>query len=102
MLFITKEEQIQIGTTLQILYFYASWMPFHRKYLTMIEKIEDTYKDISFCAIDVDQFRSQCKRFAITSIPAVLIIQGGRETQRILGAPITSVFKRAFADICID
>jgi thioredoxin-like negative regulator of GroEL len=100
MIFITREEELQIDLPQQSLYFYASWMPFHKKFLTMISKIEEKYKDIPFYAIDVDQFSSQCKRFSVDSIPTVLILKGGKEIKRISGLVLTSAFKSAYADIC--
>src|SRR5271154_3151802 len=101
MIFITQEEELKIERPeIQVLYFYASWMPYHNKFLTMIGKMEDKYKDIIFSAIDVDQFSNQCKRFLVTSIPTVLILKEGKEVKRITGLVLTSAFKSAFADIC--
>lgn len=100
MLFITREEELQMDKPLQALYFYSSWMPFHSKFLTMITKIEDKHKDISFSAIDVDAFKNQCKRFSIDSIPTVVILKDGKEIKRITGLVLTSAFRSAFADIC--
>jgi thioredoxin-like negative regulator of GroEL len=77
-------------------------MPFHKKFLTMISKMEEKYKDMPFYAIDVDQFSSQCKRFSVDSIPTVLILKGGKEVKRISGLTLTSAFKSAYADICIS
>ena len=100
MLFITREEELQIDLPLQALYFYAPWMPFHSKFMTMISKIEEKHKDINFFAVDVDEFTNQCKRFSIDSIPTVLIIKEGKEVKRISGLVLTSAFKSAFVDIC--
>lgn len=100
MMFITQEEELQIDLPLQALYFYASWMPFHNKFMTMISKIEEKHKDINFFAIDVDEFTNQCKRFTIDSIPTVLVLKEGKEVKRINGLVLTSAFKSAFADIC--
>lgn len=100
MLFITREEDLITNLPLEAIYFYASWMPYHHKFLTMIDKIKDKYKDIKFFAIDVDQFNNQCKRFSISSIPTVLILKDGKEIKRINGLVLTSAFKSAFADIC--
>jgi thioredoxin 1 len=99
MLFITREEDLQIDLPLQSLYFYAPWMPYHKKLLTMIEKIEEKHK-MPFYAVDVDQFRNQCKRFSIDSVPTVLILKDGQEVKRINGLVLTSVFRSAYADIC--
>ncbi len=100
MQFITQEEELQIDLPLQALYFYASWMPYHNKFLTMISKIEEKHKDISFFAIDVEAFPNQCKRFAVDSVPEVLVLKGGKEVKRISGLVLTSAFRSTFADIC--
>ena len=101
MFFITKEEEIDINLPLQALYFYASWMPYHNKFITMISKIEEKYKNVQFFAIDVDYFKSQCKRFSVNSVPTVVILKDGKEIKRINGLVLTSAFRSAFADICI-
>lgn len=93
-----QEQDLKISS-LQALYFYASWMPFHKKMLTMIDKIEDKY-NISFTAIDVDAYKGLCKRFSVESIPTVLILKDGKEIKKITGIVLTSAFKSAFADIC--
>lgn len=100
MQFITQEEELQIDLPLQALYFYASWMPYHNKFITMISKIEEKHKDISFFAVDVEAFPNQCKRFAVDSVPEVLVLKGGKEVKRISGLVLTSAFRSAFADIC--
>lgn len=100
MQFITQEEELQIDLPLQALYFYASWMPYHNKFITMISKIEEKHKDISFFAIDVDAFPNQCKRFSVDSIPEVLVLKEGKEIKRISGLVLTSAFRSTFADIC--
>ncbi len=53
-----------------------------------------------FYAIDVDQFRSQCKRFDVDKIPSIVILKEGQEVKRITGLVLTSAFKSAYADIC--
>lgn len=99
MIFLTQESDLQIKTKIVSLYFYASWMPHHKKMITMIQKIEVKYKDITFFAIDVDYFKGLCKRFNVTSIPEVLILVDGKEIKRINGLVLTSAFKSAFGDI---
>jgi thiol-disulfide isomerase/thioredoxin len=98
MIFITKEEDININLKLQSLYFYASWMPLHKKLLTMISSIEENY-GMAFYAIDVDYFENQCKRFSITSIPTILVLAQGSEIKRINGFVSTPVLTGIFVDI---
>jgi thioredoxin-like negative regulator of GroEL len=66
----------------------------------MISKIEEKHKDISFFAVDVDAFPNQCKRFAVNSVPEVLVLKDGKEVKRISGLVLTSAFRSTFADIC--
>lgn len=100
MKFLTQEEDFKIVPKIQSLYFYASWIPFHKRMLVMIGKMEDKYKNIEFTAIDTDHFKGLCKRFNIESIPTVLILKDGQELKRITGLVMTSAFRSAFADIC--
>ena len=99
MLFLTQESDL-ILNKIQALYFYASWMPFHKKMALMINKIEEKYKNITFLAIDVDHFASSCKRFNIESIPTVIVLVDGQEVKRVNGLVMTSAFKSIFTDIC--
>lgn len=98
MLFITKEDDIELND-LSALYFYASWMPYHKKVLSMIDKIEEKYKNIKFQAIDVDFFKNQCLRFNIKSIPSIVIFNNDKEIKRINGIVLTSAFKSVFNEI---
>lgn len=99
MIFLNQEKDLILSKS-QSLYFYASWMSYHKKMLFMIDKMEQKYKNVEFFAIDVDFFKNLCKRFEITSIPTVIIINNGEELKRINGLVLTSAFKSAFADIC--
>ena len=98
--FITQESELQINSGIQAIYFYANWLPFHKKMLNMISKIEDKYSNILFMAIDTDHFKNMCKRFNIESIPAIIIFKDGKEIKRINGLLMTSAFRAIFADIC--
>ena len=99
MFFFTQESDLQIKSKIISLYFYAPWMPYHKKMVDMINKMEEKYKDIVFYAIDIDYFKGLCKRFNVTSIPEVIILVDGKEVKRINGVVLTSAFRSAFGDI---
>jgi thioredoxin-like negative regulator of GroEL len=99
MLFITQEQDIKYNTKVVALYFYASWMPYHKKMLTMIGKIEEKYKGILFLAIDIEHFKGLCKRFNVTSIPEIIVLVNEKEEKRVNGLILTSALKSVFADI---
>ena len=98
--FISEEKDLQFVEGLQALYFYTSWMPYHKKMLVMIDKMEEKFKDIPFTAVNADDFKSQCKRFDIESVPTIVVLKGGKEIKRINGLVLTSAFRSALADIC--
>lgn len=100
MIFISKEEEIQLNDQVLSLYFYAHWMPYHKKMLSMIGKMEEKHKNITFIAIDVDYFKQLCKRFNVISIPEILVLDNGKEIKRVNGLVLTSALKSVFADIC--
>ena len=99
MIFITEESDLQPTDKIIAYYFYASWMPFHKKMMEMISKIENKYKNIIFYAIDTDHFKSLCIRFDIKEIPTVVIKSNESELNRIVGLVLTSAFKKVFHDI---
>jgi thioredoxin-like negative regulator of GroEL len=98
MLFITQESDLKFNSKC-VLYFYATWMPFHKKMLLMIDKMEKKYTDIKIFAIDTDYFKNICKRFSIESIPVILMMCDGQELKRINGLIMTSALKHAFVEI---
>jgi thioredoxin-like negative regulator of GroEL len=101
MIYLTQENDLNLNHKFACLYFYASWMPFHKKMHTMISKIEDKYKeyDIVFYAIDIDFHKSFLKRFSVESIPTIVIHANNKEVNRTCGIMMTSAFKSLFADI---
>src|ERR1041385_2311779 len=99
MIYALEEPDIQLSAHIQGLYFFATWMPFHKKMEIMISKIEEKYPQVTFLGIDIDSFKNTCKRFNIDSIPSVLIMVNGEEKKRITGLVMTSAFRSAFADI---
>ena len=100
MLFITEDNEFKVQDGIQGIYFYATWMPFHKKMTLMISKVEEKHNNISFVGVDVDCFRSLTKRFDVKSVPIVLVLSNGSEKKRIEGLVMTSSFKAIFNDIC--
>jgi thiol-disulfide isomerase/thioredoxin len=99
MIFITDESELQLNNDATVLYFYAPWMPFNKKMLLMISKIEEKYKNIIFYCIDTDSFKNLCKRFEIEEIPTTIIFKNKKECKKIKGIVMSSAFKSAFNDI---
>jgi thiol-disulfide isomerase/thioredoxin len=99
MIFATNENEIEEKHENKVLYFYATWMPFHKKMMIMIEKIENKNKNIHFIAVDVDHFKSSVIRYSVESIPTIILFNKNKQLKRITGLVLTSAFNSFFNDI---
>lgn len=99
MIFLDDESEFKLLNTNQVLYFYANWMPFHKKMIIMLNKMEEKYKDVIFYAIDVDYFKKLCVRFSVKSIPEIILFKDGINKKNINGIILTSALKNIFSQI---
>ncbi len=74
-------------------------MPFHKKMLIMLDKMQSKYAEAEFLAIDVDEFKGFCKRFNIKSIPEIVIFNNKEEIKRVNGVMLTSALNSLFVEI---
>lgn len=103
MFFITCEADLQFSWEtfpIQGLYFYRSDMPFHAKLIHIINQLQFQYKQVTFHAIDTDQFIGSCIRFNITCVPTLVVLKNAKEISRLEGTVKTKDFTIIFNDIC--
>lgn len=98
MIFLTDELDFKLHPSC-VLYFYASWMPYHKKMIIMLDKMEEKYKQLPFYAIDTDHFKSLCIRFDVESIPQIILYKDDKRYKTLKGELLTSAVKAAFNDI---
>lgn len=99
MIFLTDESELSLDKEKIVLYFYSNWMPFNKKMLLMISKMEEKYNNLICYGIDVDAFKNLCTRFEIDEIPTTIIFFKNKERKRIKGVVMSSAFRSAFNDI---
>lgn len=102
MIFLTEECELSFKDKVQVLYFYANWMPFHKKMLMMLNKMETKYSSAEYLAVNVDEFKGFCKRFNIKSIPEIIIFKNKEEVKRANGVMLTSALNSLFVEIYND
>lgn len=64
------------------------WGPFSepsRRALGELEQFAEQYRDVPVLAVDVQQARGVHKDYGVDSVPTVLVLKGGRETERFAG-----------------
>jgi thioredoxin-related protein len=99
MYFVTKEEEIKLSTSVQVLYFYTLSMPFYKKAIHLLSVLEEQYSQSKIIAIDAEYFSNQCIRFGVVSTPTLIFFKNGREARRIEGSVKKKDFIDAFHDI---
>jgi thioredoxin 1 len=79
--------------------FWASWCPPCRKLGPTIEDLAQAHSESARIGkLDVDQNPQTAASYGISSIPAVLLFQKGREVDRIVGLQPRSRYERALAE----
>ena len=99
MLFITDPSEVQL-TELNVLYFYTNEVIFHPKIIGLLTIIEKVYPTINFFAIDVGGFPPLIRKYEITSLPMIQILnRKGKKLKQIIDISSTDKIKSIFEKI---
>ncbi|VEU20976.1 DEKNAAC101850 [Brettanomyces naardenensis] len=66
--------------------FYATWCGPCKAMSPFIEKFSDSYKDINFYQVDVDQFSDLSVEYGITAMPTFVLFKDGEVSLNSVGA----------------
>lgn len=66
--------------------FFASWCGPCRMVSPIVDEIADERSDIKVVKINVDDDPELASRFGVMSIPTLVVLQNGRELNRLMGA----------------
>ena len=69
-----------------LLDFFATWCGPCRMVGPILEEIAQENESIKVCKIDVDQDPELAMKFKVTSIPLLVVLQGGKVINQALGA----------------
>jgi thioredoxin-like negative regulator of GroEL len=98
MIYVLEESEIDTCAD-ACLYFYATWLLFHKKMTVLIDKMEDLYPNVKFYAIDIDHMMSLKKAFDIRELPTLVLIQNGAHIKNIVGVPLVAGLRSNFNSI---
>lgn len=96
--YLTSEKEINRDLPWQVLYFYLSDMPYYSKLQVMLEQWQQTHPCPIF-ALDAAQFKGQCRRFEVISIPTVILLMNGMEMARTSSWHTKTFTEELVADI---
>ena len=66
--------------------FFASWCGPCRMVSPIVDEIAEERSDIKVVKINVDDSPALASRFGVMSIPTLVVIESGREVNRLMGA----------------
>ena len=69
-------------------------------YNPVIEKLDNEFESINFLSVDTDQVPELAKKFRISSLPTLIIIQDGEEKKRILGLSMIAPLRTLLRNVC--
>ena len=78
------KELVESGKTI-IIDFYADWCGPCRALGPILEELQEEYKDIIFCKVNVDEEENLAMGFRIQSIPNIVMIKDGKMVSNSLG-----------------
>lgn len=84
-------EVIFTKAELLVLYFTAKWCGPCQQISPIIDQLSNSYSNINFLKIDIDEHKQLASRFSISSIPTFLFVNKGKELERVRGADITKL-----------
>ena len=98
MLVITKENYDELVASADrpvLIDFWATWCGPCRMIAPIVEEIAAEREDILVGKVDVDNEPGLAKSFRIVSIPTLILVQGGKETARVMGyRPKADILKK--------
>ncbi|OWM69768.1 thioredoxin H2-like [Punica granatum] len=71
---------------LMVIDFAASWCGPCKLMEPLVHKLADEYADVSFAKIDVDELRDAAQEFKVQAMPTFVLMKGGKEVDRVIGA----------------
>lgn len=78
-----------------IKHYTASWCSPCRALKPIMEEISSQNPSVNYQLIDVDQNKNEAEQMGIRTIPIVIILKNGIETNRFVGLQSKSVYEQA-------
>ena len=93
----TFESEVLASGVPVVVDFWAEWCPPCRALAPTFEALAESYGGaVKFVKLNIDESQSVPQRYGIRSIPTLILFQGGREVERIVGAASRDALARVF------
>ncbi len=78
-------EEAVAAAPLAVVDFFATWCGPCKMLAPILESVEKETEGVAFFRVDVDQAPDAARRFGIMSIPTLVFLKNGEETDRTVG-----------------
>ena len=80
------EEEVLNSEKVVLVDFWATWCGPCQMVGPVVEEIAKENPDLKVCKVDVDEVPQLAQKFGVMSIPTLVAIKNGKETNRTMGA----------------
>ena len=96
---IINESDFNIDSKYTAIKFWASWCGPCKAMEPHLKKIEEEFPQVKFISIEIEQVPSIAQKFKVKSLPCLLLLEDGKEIQRINGAVLIAPLRKVFNDL---
>ena len=79
------DREILLSPNLVVVDFYATWCGPCKTAASTLENLEESYSNVDFFKVDIDQSQDLAQRFKVSSVPTFKFIRNGRAIRTQVG-----------------
>ncbi len=80
------EQKVLNNDKLVVVDFWAPWCGPCRAMSSVLEQLAETRPEVQFCKVNIDENTAYAAKYAVRSIPTILIVNKGEVVERVVGA----------------
>ncbi|MDY3231995.1 MAG: thioredoxin [Clostridiaceae bacterium] len=79
------DQAVNAGEDLVVVDFFATWCGPCKMLSPVVERMAETYKDVHFYKVDIDEEPQLAERFRVMSVPTLIYLKKGQVLDKSIG-----------------
>ena len=96
---VTNESDFNVDNGLYVIKFWSTWCQPCKLFAPKVDSLDKEFDNIDFISIDIDQVPSLAQKYKIRSLPTLLIINSGKEVNRIEGVQLIEPMRKILREL---